>query len=199
MMPEIAVAPMDDAEGSWRIYRQDGVLLAAGALGTDIRGGLFLAAQDLNGTGRDTLFMGEAEGSRAWLAAADSAPAEIGQDILARGKGISALSVSSPVPSFFVISRFGGALAIVGDQRQNLAAWQVADKDGPDGWTSRRGLNARIGSVYDVSTAEGHTVFLQDALGLKAADSNQPVLRWVQVPQGEQRPGGWRYYETWPR
>jgi len=197
--PEIVVAPMDDPAGSWRIYRLDGVLVAAGALGSDIRGGLFLAAQDLDGTGRDTLFLGEAQGNRAWLVSADGEPArEVPADILASGKGISALSVSSPVPAFFITSKFGGVMAIVGKNGQRLAAWQVTGQDGQAGWSSMRGLG-QAGSVYDILTADGHSVFLQDAVGLRAAESVGQIWRWVQIPEGEPQVGGLVYYETWPR
>lgn len=197
--PEIAVASIDDGSGAWRVYRQDGVLVGAGAINKGASGGLFLAAQDLGGRGRDTLFLGEADGPMAWFVSAVSqTPKAVDLPKVASSRGMSALSVSRPVPSFLVTSKFGGSIAIVGKNGGQLAAGQSVTTS-TRGWLDRRALSREAGSVYDILSTDSHLVFVRDAIGLRLAKTSVPVERWVQVPDGEPRPEGWRYYETWPR
>jgi len=198
--PEIAVAPLNDNSGVWRIYRNDGVLMAAGSVGSGVKGGLFLAAQDLDGFGRDTLFLGEADGSRAWLTSADNPPVKlVNLPKTAAGRGMSALSINRPAPSFLVTAKFGGAISIIGKDGNRLAAGQMSAASGSRGWINRRAISLSAGPVYDILSSDGRLVFVRDAVGLRLSKTPIPVERWVQVPDGEPRPEGWRYYEAWPR
>ena len=199
--PEIAVASLDDGSGSWRIYRNDGVLIAAGSVGSGVQGSVYLAAQDLDGIGRDALFLGEADGRRAWLVSADNQRAkEVGLPKAAGNRGISALSVSRPAPAFLVTAKFGGgAVAVIGKDGIQLATGQTITTSNTKGWINRRAISRKAGQVYDILSADGRMVFVRDAVGLRLAKTSIPVERWVQVPDGEIRPEGWRYYEAWPR
>jgi len=198
--PEIAVAPIGDESGSWRVYRQDGVLVAAGNAGTGVKGGLFLAAQDIDGYGSDTLFLGEADGRRAWVVSSGNQAAKLlDLPIAATERGVSALSVGRPTASFLVTTKFGGLLAIIGKDGNRLASSLVGATPGIRGWINRRAMSRETGAVYDILSSDGRLVFVRDAIGLRLSKTGVPVERWVQVPDGENRPGGWRYYEAWPR
>ncbi len=199
--PEIVATTIGDATGGWRIYRLDGVLVAAGSEGTDINGGLYLAAQDLDSNGHDTLFLGEANGRRAWLASqAEPVPAVFTPFAGSKANGISALSVTRPKPSFLVTSKFqSGQLAIIGQGGVQLAAAQSTLKLGAQGWLNRRALAKQGGAVYDILSPDGQLVFVNDASGLHVSQKPINISHWTQIPDGENEADGWRYFETWPR
>lgn len=200
--PEIAVSMIGDQTGAWRVYRSDGVLVAAGTLGQGIKGGLNLAAQDLDAMGADTLFLGEADGQRAWLVSAkEQIPVVFEPFGSSNTHGISALSVARPMLSFLVVSRYDdGQMAIVGKNGQKLAWGQIGNKNAPkNGWQSRRATDGQGGQAFDILSVDGRLVFVNDASGLKLSKAPVKYTRWVQIPDGEPQPGGWKYFEAWPR
>lgn len=199
-VPDIAVSMIGDPTGAWRIFRMDGLLTAAGVLGSGIRGGVTLAAQDIVSTGADMLFLGEALGSRAWYESRTGAEEMFIPFLGSSSEGVSALSVSRPVPSFFITSRTGDhQVTVVGEHGIRLAEGQIAASSTNEVWTNRRAMREGGGTVYDVSSSAGHVAFVNDASGLHATDESITVHHWVQVPQGDVVHPGWRYYETWPR
>ncbi len=199
--PEIAVSMIGDQGGAWRIYRTDGVLVAAGDLGGNIRGGLYLASQDLDYSGHDTLFLGEADGNRAWLVSAGApTPVEFVPFAFTGTRGVSGLSIMRPVAAFLVAQRFGdGQTAIVGSGGSTLAAGKIGLKSGVQGWLTRRAQDKQGRQAYDIVSTDGRLVFVNDAVGLKIAKDPVQISRWTQIPDGEIRSGGWKYFEAWPR
>jgi hypothetical protein len=72
MIPDIAVTMGNDVHGAWRVYRFDGVLIAAGDLGYGFVDGVNIAAEDIDSTGIDGLVLGERGGSGVWFVSPES-------------------------------------------------------------------------------------------------------------------------------
>lgn len=199
--PNVAVTTLGDPTGAWRIYRFDGVLVAAGSLGTDIAGGVFMAAADLSASGTDDLFFGEANGRRAWLVSPDSRRAQTFLPLDAsRARGIMGLSISRPRSSLLVFAQFdGGQLVVFGRGGTRLAHDVLRLTASPGGYRARRGKIEGGGDVYEISAGTRQTVLIADASGLHRSDRLVRVDRWVEVPQGERSQAGWVFYESWPR
>ncbi len=196
--PDIAISMIGDPRGAWRIYRPDGLLIAAGEAGTDIHGGVYLAAQDLTGTGADDLFLGEADGRRAWIVTTSSTEAFTPlQDLLARG--VLPLSIARPVPSFLVLSKDGPVDALILGPSGHIYASSQVSTSTMDGRIARRAVLKGGGSVYDLGVNGANIVFVGDASGLHVATENMTVDRFLQIPTGLSVGQGWVYYETWPR
>jgi len=199
--PDIVVTIDGDTHGTWRVYRPDGLLIAAGQVAGDVKGGLNVAAQDLASVGRDQLFFGERGGSRAWLVSSQDGKAQLLHLFREPVTNINALSVTRPVPSFLVTGESGMRdIRVVGNQGNVLVSARAtsAAKTGP--WTARRGVQSDGGAVYDLSSQTGHVVFINDASGLHATKGMAVTVdRWAQIPNGIPTDVGWRYVETWPR
>lgn len=199
--PDIAISMIGDDRGAWRIYRPDGQLIAAGEQGPGVRGGLALAAQDLDMNARDTLLLGEADGRRAWLVSADApSPREIQPFHASSSRGIAALSVTRPTPSFLISPKYGEReIVIVGQGGSSLAEATAKLPSGVGGWLSRRAERKGGGAVYDLVSPDGRLVFVNDASGLSLTKDAISITRWAQEPEGEVVNKGWRFYESWPR
>ncbi|MDQ7815012.1 MAG: S8 family peptidase [Patescibacteria group bacterium] len=198
-LPEIAVVYQNDPSGLWRIFSFDGLLLAAGELGS-VDGGLYLAAQDLQSRGSDSLFMGETEGDRAWLVAQKN-PSPQSVSGLGQGmRGLVALSVNRPVPSFLVAPAAGdGRLVVLGDGGKVLSSGNIDAPRSDGGWIVRRSRDVSSNGVFDLSTVGEHLMFVEDATGLNLVEGEMKVSRWLQSPAGEPAEDGWRLFEIWPR
>ncbi len=198
-LPEIAVVYQDDPSGLWRIFSFDGLLLAAGNLGP-IKDGLYLAAQDLDSQGADSLFMGETSGNRAWLVSRKNpVPTQI--TTLAQSMhGVVALSVSIPVPSFLVVPAVGsGRLTILGDSGKNLSNGSIKAPTAGSRWVVHRTRDTASDAIFDLSTDGARLVFSEDASGLELTKGDVEVTSWLQSPSGEPAGEGWREFEVWPR
>ncbi len=201
-LPDIAVTMADDASGSWKVYRWDGVLLAAGSVGaSDIRGGLIMASQDLDADGKDELLLLEAKGPRMWLVSANEPkPLEIQPFASRAQQGSSALSVTRPRAGFLIASRGSDRqVTIIGRGGSILAQGPVSAMGKQGGWSLRRAARKGNGSVYELRAKDGKLILVNDGSGLTPSTVGIPVTRWTQVPEGQQLNSGWLYYESWPR
>ncbi|MCC7357367.1 S8 family serine peptidase [Candidatus Uhrbacteria bacterium] len=200
-LPDIAVTS-DDASGSWKINRWDGILLAAGTVGkSDIKGGLMLASQDLDADGKDELLLLEAKGSRMWLVSANNkTPLEIKPFEHQISQGSSALSVSRPRSGFLIASRGNDRqIVIIGRNGSILAHGPTSTARKSSGWSIRRAARKGNGSVYELQAKDGKLILMNDGSGLTPTNNGIPVTRWTQVPDGQVLHDGWLYYESWPR
>lgn len=201
-LPDVIVASAGDASGAWRVYRWDGVLLAAGTVGAkDIRGGLVIASQDVDADGLDEVVLAEAAGNRAWmLSAAHPQALAIEPFLHPSSGGLTAVSVTRPRAGFLLASRGPDRqVAVVGQGGVALAQGPVSAAGKKGGWTVRRAARNGSGSVYQLSASDGSVVLATDGGGLSPVSSEIQVARWAQVPDGQALNPGWLYYETWPR
>lgn len=199
--PQIAVTKIGDTTGAWSIYRLDGVLIAAGEVGAPVAKGLFLAAADLNASGKEVLFLGEADGHRAWLVSADAQTARRVATLDAPDtRGISAVSITRPVPSFLVNAKFGTQqVAVIGANGAQLAHGQFTLKQKTDGRVMKRSESSSGAGAYALLTRAAQLVLTGDAVGVHPVRGPIALQPWKQIPEGELRHPGWNFYETWPR
>lgn len=201
-LPDIAVTAAGDTSGAWRVYRWDGVLVAAGVVGNkDIKGGLVMAAQDVDADGADEILFAEASGTRLWMvSAAHPSPVLLNPFQHKTSQGLSVASVTRPRAGFLVASRGPDRqISIIGRDGTLLAQGPVNTAKKIGGWTVRRASRKGNGSVYQLSASDGKLILAADGAGLTPTAGQVQVTRWAQVPDGERLNKGWLYYETWPR
>ena len=199
--PDIAVTMVGDAHGAWRVYRPDGLLIAAGEVGNNIVGGLTIAAQDLASEGRDVLFLGERGGQRAWLISSSTGkPQQITPFKTADQKGVVALAVKRPTPSFLVTTMTGTReLRVIGTGGESLVDAKVNSLAKSGTLSVRRASRVGGGELYDLVTPKGSLVFVDDANGLHASTETYHLDRWTQIPEGQATDPGWLYVQSWPQ
>ncbi len=197
--PDIAVTTIGDASGAWRVYRPDGLLIAAGSVGS-ITGGLTLAAEDLNLSGRDTLFLGEAAGRRAWLVTPDNQTLKEFEPFPQRDVvGIAALALSRPLPALVLMNLGGDAhVSIVGKGGEQLDVGLTVKNTTKTGWTIRRGARPGDSPVFQATNAARSVTYVGDATGVHEVKTAPRETTWIETPLGE-RHDGWTRYDTWPR
>lgn len=201
-LPEMVVTAADDTSGAWRIYRWDGILLAAGNVGkNDVKGGLVIASQDVDADGLDEVLLAEAQGTRAWiLSAKHPQPIAVEPFLHPSSGGLTLASVTRPRAGFLVASRGPDRqVSVLGQGGVSLAQGPVSAAGKKGGWTVRRATRSGSGSIYQLSASDGSIVLATDGGGLTPVSSEVQVTRWAQVPDGEALNPGWLYYETWPR
>lgn len=201
-LPDIAVTTAGDASGAWRIYRWDGVLLAAGMVGNkDVKGGLVMAAQDVTADGADELVFAEANGTRLWMvSAAHPTPVLLSSFQRKTSVGLSIASVTRPRAGFLVASRGPDRqVSIIGKDGAVLAQGPASATKKAGGWTVRRASRKGNSSIYQLTASDGKLILAADGAGLAPTSGQIQVTRWAQVPDGERLNKGWLYYETWPR
>lgn len=201
-LPDIAITFADDKSGAWKIFRWDGVLLAAGVVGDgDLKGGLVLAAQDLDADGKDEVLLLEAKGSRMWLLSSKE-PHPMPIQVFANPvtQGSSAVSITRPRAGFLVASRGSDRqVTVIGRGGSILAQGPVSSQGKMGGWSLRRASRKGSGSVYELQAKDGKLILVNDGSGLTPTMTSIPVKRWNQIPDGQSVHVGWLYYESWPR
>jgi len=207
--PEIAVTWAGAGSDSVNIYRDDGVLLAAGNVDVKPQGGLLMAAQDLDGDGRDTLLLAEAGGNRAWLMDPSDGIRRLDTFKGITTGGLLPFSLNRPVPAF-LLSAKNGQLVILGDQGEVLAGSRLKyetpntkskkqntkPQTQTDAWISRR---VRSGTTQAFVTPGNELSLRTTAAGLRAADKPMPSIQTLEAPRGEPAGQGWMAYAIWPR
>ncbi len=203
LQPDIAVTMAGDFDGAWRVYRPDGLLIAAGSVGP-VNGGLMLSAEDLNLTGRDVLFLGEARGRRAWIVTPEtSASQEIEPFFQKDVFGMVGLSLARPVPAFVVAAASGKqrlTLITRGGERTDVSESAQSSLE----WKIRRGARLGDTAIFEVTDGRptapklNNRTYVGDPTGLHETVSSTQNVAWVEMPQGEHR-DGWSRYGVWPR
>lgn len=199
--PDIAITTIGDRTGAWRIYRSDGLLVAAGSVAGNVIGGLTLAAQDLDSSGTDTLFLGEADGRRAWLLSPLTSKAiEVSPFTTTTVRGIAALTMTRPIPAFLVMTTKGDAMiSAIGRNGERLDIGNTIKNTTGSGWFPRRAERPGLPAVFQAAGPKKRITYLGDATGVHEAKTAPTVATWAQTPLGETRHAGWRSYDLWPR
>lgn len=197
--PDIAVSTIGDSDGSWRVYRPDGLLVAAGAVGPNVRGGLLLAAEDVDSDGRDELLLSEADGDRAWLVTSKGDATEFHPFGTAKVQGIMALSVARPVPAFFVASIAGEALlAVYGKNLERFSTSRLPSDFVAFERALRAGERRGNSNIIDIRAGARRIVYVETPTGFDQTAEAISLRRWTQSPTGELR-GAWIRTDVWPR
>lgn len=198
--PDIAVSMIGDAAGAWRIYRPDGLLIAAGALGADIGGGVFLSASDVNASGEELLFLGEANGRRAWILSSTTPAQDVTPFADATIRGIVALSVTRPEPSFFITVLHGASqFTIIGRDGTRISNQLLSSKKLADNRNIRRKTRQGESDLFSLSAGATSTAFVASPNGLDHIDDPFKPGHIAESPQGELRSPEWLLYGLWPR
>ncbi len=197
--PDIMVTTNGDTKGAWRVYRDDGVLLAAGEVGK-VAGGLGLATQDLNASGYDDVLLYETGGSRAWMISViHSSPLPVAP-FSKPAKGLSAVSISRPAAGFLVASRSSDQqVAIVGRGGLALARGPASKPNKKAlGWNLKRAARQGGGSAYVLGATTGDVMLVNDGSGLSPREVTD-ITNWTQASSGIPLNRGWLMYDSWPR
>ena len=199
--PDIAVTTVGDARGAYQIYSLDGLLIAAGSLGKDLKGGVYLAAADTADVGTDTLFLGEASGTRSWFASSNMPPQEVDLFPGSHVKGIAALTVTRPQEAFFVAALSGdGQINVIGRDGLSVSKAKISTKDLANSTrVLSRGSRPGQSDVFDVLTGKTALRYMSTPSGLDRVDATSTAPTWVQNPLGHVQPDGWKFYDAWPR
>ncbi len=203
--PDILVTAKGDENGAWRVYRRDGVLVAAGTVSRDmydkVRGGLLMATQDIQAAGRERILFTEAMGKRIWLM-------DPGKTI---EEPIVMAETDKPLGSLAVgIERPSQAMIIL-TREQNDSRLSVLD---PGGVVSGTNVTTTKPASLDLTagrqrdgrevirlTQSGPPSYLVERNGSMKPAKTAAVVRWKQAPQGLYLFGikGFRFYDSWPR
>jgi hypothetical protein len=209
-IPEVIVATSDDPTGAWRVYRLDGVLLAAGQLSasaTDIiKGGALISTQDISHSFWDHILFTEALGNRAWLAT----PESINPDPMILGEtapslGTLAIGLQRPIQSFIILRRGTDE-----NRLYSLNRWTI--NEGGDISTSHperlRMMSARTDDDRELLrfVQSGEPAYMIESHGIMAMVGETQAKQitnftWRQAPLGEtiNTMEGRLFYDSWPR
>ncbi len=204
--PEVMVSSEGDETGAWRIYRLDGVLLAAGQTAADandkIKGGVLLAAQDVDADGRDEILLTEAQGHRLWQLTLDGlldGPLDLADATKSLGnmavglqrpiQGFALLSKEQPVSKLYVLSDYG------------LSDSQDINTSNPERLVMTQG-RSDDGREVVVLVQSGKPTYMLERQGLlDVVDYEVPVVWWRHAPLGMAQldvPGA-LFYDVWPK
>lgn len=209
-IPEVMVTAAGDERGDWRVYRLDGVLLAAGRVAEDIQppvlGGLLISTKDINSSARESILLTESAGSRAWLIDPEnpkSEPMIFADDT--SPKGILAVGLNRPLQSFIILRRGENT-----SQLYVLNRWIL--EEGTDVATGNH-ENLRMISALDQNnrqllrfTQSGDPSYLVEQAGMMRTVEGESateikIWRYLQAPLGVDIKGmeGFLFYDSWPR
>ncbi len=209
-IPEIIVTAQGDDKGRWRVYRTDGVLMAAGQLAEDIekpiQGGALISTQDLNASGRDNILFTEAQGNRVWLIATDQTKTEpiIFED-QSQHKGVLAVGLQRPIQSFVILKRGESESNLYLLNRWNLDEGTIIDTKRPENLRMQAALTADNRQLLRF-VQSGEPSYLREQGGILRIVSPEDaetinVWRYLQSPLGISLTDheGRLFYDTWPR
>lgn len=203
--PDILVTAKGDESGAWRVYRTDGVLLAAGQVSRDvydrIKGGLLLAAQDIDAVNRERVLFAEAAGSRVWFMTPGKALEEpIVMSESAKPLGSMAVGLQRPSQAFVSLTReaAGSRLSIL--DLKGVEPGTYVSTTRPQALDMVAGRQADGREVVRLTQSGPPTYLVEKSGSLKPAKS-AAVTRWKQAPQGLFLFGfkDKRFYDSWPR
>ncbi len=208
--PEVIITAEGDDRGAWRVYRTDGILIAAGQLAEStepaIKGGMLITTQDITATGRDNILFTETAGNRAWLVTPDepkTKPMILTEE--ASPNGILAVGLQRPLQSFVILKRGKSDSQLYLLNRWNLDEGTNIDTEHPER------LRMVAGLTYDNRqllrfVQSGEPSYLMEREGMiqildKEEAEGIKIWQWLQAPLGEKINDleGRLFYDTWPR
>ncbi|MDF1496524.1 MAG: S8 family serine peptidase [Patescibacteria group bacterium] len=208
--PEVIVTAEGDERGSWRVYRTDGVLVAAGRLAEDseepIQGGLYIATQDIHSSGWSDILFTEAGGNRAWL----TTPQETKTDPITfeqggTENGILAVGLERPLQSFVILTRGTTNSQLYLLNNWNLDEGTVIETEHPERLRMVGALTQDNRELLRF-VQSGEPSYLMEKEGMiqilsKEEAEKITVWQWRQAPLGEKldEMEGKLFYDTWPR
>ncbi|MFA6099449.1 MAG: S8 family serine peptidase [Patescibacteria group bacterium] len=204
--PDVLVTSQGDESGAWRVYRRDGVLLAAGQASQTsedkIKGGLLLATQDLNALGREEALLTEASGQRAWrLDSVTGLGQAFWTTLDAKPMGSMAVGVERPEQVMLLMTRSlpYSTLAVV--DAQGLGESSNVTTTNPGNMRMARGRTADGREVISMIQSGKPTYLIERNGMLDVTTEAIKVTRWMQAPLGLDVPSqqGYKFYDFWPR
>lgn len=203
--PDILVTAKGDERGIWRVYRVDGVLLAAGEVSRDmydkVRGGLLLSTQDIDALNRGRILFSEATGKRVWFLT----PGKNLEDPIVMAEssqplGALAVGIQRPSQAFIVLMREAGGSRLSVLDLSGVTAGTFVTTTRPQALDMVSGRQMDGREVIRL-TQSGPPTFLVERSGSMRVSKDAVVYRWKQAPQGLFLFGFMdrRFYDTWPR
>ncbi|MFZ6015914.1 MAG: S8 family peptidase [Patescibacteria group bacterium] len=203
-IPEVIVTTENDPKGEWRVYRTDGILIAAGQV-TDkstgnIAGGLLVSTQDIDNSGYDHVLLSESLGSRVWLFHPELPVAEPAAIVDESPLGIQAVGLERPHQSFVLLGR-----SKTGSQLSLLSVWGL---DQGTFVTTTKPENLKMTNAQTKDGREllrfvqsGDPSYIMERNGALAITEEAEVWRYIQAPLGEVLNGNKDrlFHDTWPR
>lgn len=204
--PDVIVTAIGDEAGAWRVYRTDGVLLAAGTVSRTqydrVKGGLAVTTQDVDASGRDRLLFTEAAGNRVWSFAVDKpdfdSPIKMTDD--PNPLGVLAVGLERPTQTFLTLIRAkGGSSLAIYDQGGFIEGTSVTTTK-PSALEIMSGVT-RDGRSLIRMVQSGPPSYLVERNGVMMSDPKAVPWKWTQAPLGFRLDGSKDrlFYDAWPR
>ena len=204
--PDVIVTAAGDENGAWRVYRTDGVLLAAGMVSRSVydrvKGGLLISTQDVDASGRDHLLFSEASGRRVWSTTVEKLNFEtsIAMTDEPNPLGVLAVGLERPTQTFVALIRAkkNSSLAIY-DNGAFIEGTTVTTTK-PAALEMAAGLT-RDGRGLVRLTQSGKPSYLMEKNGVMLVEPKAVPWMWTQAPLGLKLDGNKDrlFYDAWPR
>ena len=204
--PDILVSAQGDEKGEWRVYRWDGVLLAAGqaSQGADdkIKGGLLLATQDLRQANVEQGLLTEADGERAWrLDPAQGMGRPFYTTLDTKPMGTLAVGIQRPEQVMLLMTRSlpNSALTVLRDSGIGEASAVTTTK--PSNIRMARGRTADGREAVSMIQTGKPTYLIERKGYMDVTTEDIKITRWLQAPLGldDVKNPGFKFYDFWPR
>ncbi|MDD5438206.1 MAG: S8 family peptidase [Patescibacteria group bacterium] len=204
--PDVLVTAQGDEKGEWRVYRWDGVLLAAGQASQNaddkIKGGLLLATQDLRAANLDQGLLTEADGDRAWRMDPTDG---LGKPFYAtsdlKPMGTLAVGIQRPEQAMFMLTRSSpnSELVVLRDTGVGEASAVTTTK--PYNLKMARGRTPDGREAVSLIQSGKPTYLVERNGFMDVTHEDVKVSRWLQAPLGldDVKNPGFKFYDFWPR
>lgn len=200
-VPDVVVTAVGDQAGEWRVYRADGVLLAAGQISSDksAKGGLLVSTQDTDTTGRENVLFTEAQGSRIWLVKPGQNPATSLIDENQKDLGILPVGIQRPIQSFVMVEKAVKDSKLWTLNTYGLEEGTHVSTTKPENLKIQHGRSTDKREVLAI-TQSGKPTYMSEKSGI-IQNFTVAIERWLQAPQGMEVKGDakFNFYDFWPR
>ncbi len=203
-IPDVLVTSMGDQAGEWRVYRTDGVLLAAGKISTGksdvIKGGLLASSQDTDTIGRPYVLLTEAQGSRIWLLKPGQGPEPGVIDDKLKDIGILPVGVKRPLQSFVMLEKAPKNSRLWTLSTQGLEEGAYVSTTKPANLTIAHGRSTDKREAVAITGLSKKFTYMTEKSGI-IQNFAVAIERWLQAPQGLPVSGDlkFNFYDFWPR
>lgn len=202
-VPDVLVTVAGDQAGEWRVYRTDGVLLAAGKISAGqadvIKGGLLVSSQDTDTIGRQNVLLTEAQGSRIWLLKPGQSPEPSVIDENRKDLGILPVGIQRPTQAFVMVEK----------AEKNSKLWTLSTYGLEEGTNVSTTIPANLKIQHGRSTDKRETLAITQSGAPTYMTEKSGIIqkfaviveRWLQAPQGMPVIGDlkFNFYDFWPR